>query len=77
MNCSGLVKFQDPFKERHSFSRKRINSYKFFSVMDHSIQFIFARLRLGGYDREVYTSNPLYQQEGNYFSDDEFVCFTS
>jgi hypothetical protein len=45
--------------------------------MDHSIQFIFARLRLGGYDRDVYTSNPLYQQEGNYFSDDEFVCFTS
>jgi len=25
-------------------------------------------------DREVYTSSPLYLQEGNYFSEDEFVA---
>jgi len=32
-----VVKFQDPVKERRSFSgRKKINSYIFFSVIDHS-----------------------------------------
>jgi len=32
-----VVKFQDPVKDGCSFSRKKkINSYKFFSVMDHS-----------------------------------------
>ena len=70
-----VVKFQDPVKERRSFSgRKKINSYKFFSVMDHSGRFIYARLCLGANDREVYTSSPLYLQEGNYFSEDEFVA---
>ena len=70
-----VVKFQDPVKERHSFSgKKKINSYKFFSVMDHSGRFIYARLCLGANDREVYTSSPLYLQEGNYFSEDEFVA---
>jgi hypothetical protein len=42
--------------------------------MDHAGRFIFARICLGGNDREVYTSSPLYVQEGNYFSDDEFVA---
>jgi hypothetical protein len=46
-------------KKRRSFSRKKkINSYKFLSVMDHSGQFIYARLCLGANDREVYTSSP-------------------
>jgi hypothetical protein len=40
-----VVKFQNRGKERRLFSRKKkINSYKFFSVMDHSSQFIYARL---------------------------------
>jgi len=65
-------------KKRRSFSRKKkINSYKFLSVMDHSGQFIYARLCLGANDREVYTSSPLYLQEGNYFSEDEFVAVDS
>jgi len=47
-------------KKRRSFSRKKkINSYKFLSVMDHSGQFIYARLCLGANEREVYTSSPL------------------
>jgi hypothetical protein len=55
-----VVKFQDPVKKRRSFSRKKkINSYKFLSVMDHSGRFIYARLCLGANDREVYTSSPL------------------
>jgi len=29
---------------------------------------------LGANDRDVYTSCPLYLQEGNYFSEDEFVA---
>jgi hypothetical protein len=59
-----VVKFQDPVKERGSFSgKKKINSYKFLSVMDHSGQYIYARLCLGANDREVYTSSPLYLQE--------------
>jgi hypothetical protein len=42
--------------------------------MDHSGQFIFVRLCLGGNDWEVYTSCPLYLQEGSYYSDDECVA---
>jgi hypothetical protein len=53
---------------------EKINSYKFFLVMDLSDRFIFVRLCLGGIDQEVYTSSPLYLQEGSYFSDDEFVA---
>ena len=29
---------------------------------------------MGANDRDVYTSSPLYLQEGNYFSEDEFVA---
>jgi len=65
-------------KKRRSFSRKKkINSFKFLSVMDHSGQYIYARLCLRANDREVYTSSPLYLQEGNYFSEDEFVAVDS
>ncbi len=42
--------------------------------MDHSGRLIFPRLCLGGNDREVFTSSPLYLQEGHFFSDDEFVA---
>jgi hypothetical protein len=42
--------------------------------MDHSGRFIYAWLCLGAHDREVYNSSPLYLQEGNYFSEDEFVA---
>jgi len=70
-----VVEFQDPVKERHSFrGKKKINSYKVFSVMDHSGRFIYARLYLGANDREVYTSSHLYLPGGNYFSEDEFVA---
>jgi hypothetical protein len=70
-----VVKFKDPVKERQSFSgKKKINSYKLFSVMNHSGHFIYARITLGGNDREVFTGSPLYLHEGNYFLDDEFVA---
>jgi hypothetical protein len=69
-----VVKFQDPVKERHSWSgKKKINSYKCLSVIDHSGWFIFVRITLGNNDREVYTTSPLYLCEGNYFSEGEFV----
>ncbi len=51
-----VVKYKDPVKDCHSWSgKKRINSYKFLSVLDHSGHFIFATLSLGTNDREVYT----------------------
>ena len=58
-------KYLDPVKERRSWSgKKKINSYKLLSVMDHSGRYIFARLCLGKNDREVFTRSPLYLQEG-------------
>ena len=70
-----VVKYLDPVKERRSWSgKKKINSYKLLSVMDHSGQYIYARVCLGKIDREVFTSSPLYLSEGDYFSDDEFVA---
>ncbi len=47
-------------KERRSWSgKKKIYSYKFLSVIDHSGHFIFSRLLLGTNDRDVYTTSPL------------------
>ena len=70
-----VVKYLDPVKERRSWSgKKKINSYKLLSVMDHSGRYIFARLCLGKNDREVFTGSPLYLQEGEFFSEDEFVA---
>ena len=51
-----------------------MNSYKMLSVMDHSGRYIYVRVVLGKNDREVLTSSPLYLQEGEYFSDGEFVA---
>ncbi len=63
-----LVKFKDPVKERCSWSgKKKINSYKLLSVIDHSGCFIFAMFSLGNNDREVYTTSPLYLCEGDFF----------
>ena len=42
--------------------------------MDHSGRYIFARLCLGGNDREVFTGSPLQLHEGDFFSNDEFVA---
>jgi len=70
-----VVKYLDTVKERRSWSgKKKINSYKLLSVMDHSGRYIFARICLGKNDCEVFTSSPLYLQEGEYFSVDEFVA---
>jgi hypothetical protein len=70
-----VVKYLDPVKERRSWSgKKKINSYKLLSVIDHSGCYIFARLCLGKNDREVFTASPLYLQEGEFVSIDEFVA---
>jgi hypothetical protein len=70
-----VVKYLHPVKERRSWSgKKKINSYKLFSVMDHSGCYIFARLCLGKNDHEVFTASPLYLQEGEFFLVDEFVA---
>jgi hypothetical protein len=53
---------------------KKINSFHLFAVMDHSGRFIFARVSLGGNDHDCYTGSPLYLQEGQYFSVDQFVA---
>jgi len=62
-----VVKYLDPVKERRSWSgKKKINSYKLLSVMDHSGQYIYACICLGKNGCEVFTSS--------YFWDDEFVA---
>ncbi len=53
---------------------KKINTYKFISVIDHSVRFIFVSVSLGSNDREVYTTSPLYLEEGAFFSPGEFVA---
>jgi hypothetical protein len=53
--------------------KKKINSYKLLSIMDHSGWYIYARVCLGKNDREVLMSSPLYLQEGDYFSEDGFM----
>jgi len=42
--------------------------------MDHSGRYTYLRLCLGKNDREVFTGSSLYLQEGNYFSDGEFLA---
>jgi hypothetical protein len=70
-----VMKYLDPVKERRSWSgKKKINSYKLMSVMDHSGRYIFACLCLGKNDHEVLTASPLYLQEGEFFLDDEFIA---
>jgi len=68
-----VFKYLDPVKERRSLSEKNY-SYKLFSVMDHSRCCIFSQICLGKNDHDVFTSSPLYLQEGEFFSDDEFVA---
>jgi hypothetical protein len=61
-------------KERQSWSgKKKINSYKMLSMMDHTGRFIYIQIFLGRNDREVLTSGPVYLLECSYFSDDEWV----
>jgi hypothetical protein len=70
-----VVKYLDTVKERRSWSgKKKIKSYKLLSVMDRSRHYIFARICLGKNDREVFTGHPLSLQEGEFFSENEFVA---
>jgi hypothetical protein len=61
-----VIKHKNLEKERKTWSgKKKINSYKFHSVMDHSGRYTFAYLCLGKNDREVFTSSPLYLHHGD------------
>ncbi len=63
-----IEKPKNPLKERISVSRKKkINSYKMLSVTDYTGWFIYVRVALGKNDHEVFTSSPLYLQEGQFF----------
>jgi len=63
-----IEKPTDKIKERESFSgKKKINSYRMLSVCDHTGRYIYVRVCLGRNDREVFTSLPLYLQEGDFF----------
>jgi len=70
-----VVKYLDSVKEGRSWSgKKKVNSYKLLSVMNHSGWYIYARICLGKNDCEVFTNSPLYLSRGDHFSDDEFVA---
>ena len=61
-----VIKHKNLEKERKTWSgKKKINSYKFHSVMDHPGRYIFAYLCFGKNDREVFTSSPLYLHHGD------------
>jgi hypothetical protein len=65
-------------KERESFNgKKKINSYRMLSVCNLTGRYIHGWVRLGKNDREIFTSSPLYLQEGDFFSEDEFVASDS
>jgi len=51
-----------------------MNSYKLLSVIDRQGRFIYARLCLPTNDREALTSSPLYLQQGEYFTDGEWIA---
>jgi len=66
-----IEKPKDSIKEKRYWSgKKKINSYKMLSVMDHTGHYIFLCICLGKNDREVFTGSPLYLQEVEYFSDE-------
>jgi hypothetical protein len=69
-----IEKPKNNMKERQFWcGKKKINSYKLLSVMDHTDRFIYVWLCLGRNDRQVLTSSPLYLLEGDCFSDNEWV----
>ena len=60
-----IEKPTDKVKERESFSgKKKINCYRMLSVCDHTGRYTYVRVCLGRNDCEVFTSLPLYLQEG-------------
>jgi hypothetical protein len=61
-------------REVRGVGKKKKNSYKMLSVMDHTGRFTFVRLALGSNDREMLTSSPLYLQEGEYFAEGKFIA---
>jgi hypothetical protein len=73
-----IKKPKDSVKEKRSWNgKKKINSYKMLSVMDHTGQYIFLCICLGKNDREVFTRSPLYLQEGEFFLNNQWVSSDS
>jgi len=63
-----IEKPTDKIKECESFSgKKKINSYRMLSVCDHTGRYKYVRVCLRRNDHEVFTSLPLYLQEGDFF----------
>jgi hypothetical protein len=63
-----IEKPTDKIKERESFSgKKKINRYRMLSVCDHTGRYTYVRVCLGRNDCEVFTSSPLFLQEGDFF----------
>jgi hypothetical protein len=52
----------------------RIADAKEYQVVKYKGRFTFYQVSFGSNDREVYTSSPLYLEEGQYFSADQFVA---
>ena len=62
-------------KERKTWSgKKKVNSWKKFSIMDYTGRYIYVYVGLAKNDREMFTSLPLYLQRGYWFSDGEFIA---
>jgi DDE superfamily endonuclease len=62
-------------KERKTWSgKKKVNSWKNFSIMDYTGRYIYVYVGLAKNDREMFASLPLYLQHGYWFSDGEFIA---
>ena len=62
-------------KEKDTFSgKKKINSWKNFSVMDYTGRFIYVLVGLAKNDRDFLTSTPLYMQEGSWFDIGQYLA---
>ena len=62
-------------KERKTWSGKhKKNTWRNLSIMDYSGRFIYVHVGLAKNDREMFTTSPLYLQEGFWFSRGEFIA---
>lgn len=69
-----VEKPKNKIKERKTWSgKKKKNTWRNLSIMDWTGRFIYVHVGLAKNDRDMWTSTPLYLQEGLFFSPGEYV----